>query len=115
LILGELKNSLDISKPKYVFISEAAIGNLEVIKSLNYVELIILIDGETVEDSKQISLKSFVSKYGNNDLDVEKLVQQPIKIFDHTAVIFMSSGTTGLPKGDEFFSFSAILTSLATF
>jgi acyl-CoA synthetase (AMP-forming)/AMP-acid ligase II len=88
-----------------VFISEAAKGHLEVIKSLSYVELIILIDEETVKDTKQISLKSFVSTYGSNDLDVLKLVQQPIKIFDQSAVIFMSSGTTGLPKGEKFIYF----------
>lgn len=97
--LGELKHSLDISKPKYVFISEAAKGNLEVVKSLSYVELIILIDGEDAEDNKQISLRNFIAKYGNTNFDVEKFVQQPINIFEQTAVIFMSSGTTGLPKG----------------
>ena len=96
--LGELKHALDISRPKFVFISEAAKGNLKVIKSLSYVELIILIDGG-VEDNRQISLKHFIAKYVNNNMDIEKFVQQPIKIFDQTAVIFMSSGTTGLPKG----------------
>ncbi|CAG9798396.1 unnamed protein product [Chironomus riparius] len=96
----ELKHALDISRPKYVFISEAAKESLKVIKSLSYVELIILIDGG-VEDSRQITLRNFIAKYGNNNLNVEKIVQQPLKIFDQTAVIFMSSGTTGLPKGVE--------------
>lgn len=93
---------MDISKPKYVFISEAAKGNLEVIKSLSYVELIILIDGEEVADKKQISLRNFMEKYGRSNFDVEKFVQLPISLFEQTAVIFMSSGTTGLPKGEKF-------------
>lgn len=55
------------------------------IKSLSYVELIIFF--------------IIFHKHGESNFDVEKFVQQSIKIFEQTAMIFMSSGTTGLPKG----------------
>jgi len=71
-----------------------------VVMNLSYVQRIIFLDDEIADDGRQISYKNFVDKYGKNDFDVEKFVQQKIKIFDQVGVIFMSSGTTGLPKGE---------------
>jgi long-subunit acyl-CoA synthetase (AMP-forming) len=35
------------------------------------------------------------------NFDIENFVKKPVKIFEQTGLIFMSSGTTGLPKGCE--------------
>ncbi|XP_070505426.1 luciferin 4-monooxygenase-like [Chironomus tepperi] len=111
----ELKHSLGISKPKYVFISEAAKGSFKAIKSLSYVELIILIDGQEEEDKRLISWRNFITKFRNSKFDVEEFVHQPIKIFEQTAMIFMSSGTTGLPKGVELSQGNLVACSVENF
>lgn len=85
-----------------MFISSVAEAVVPALQTYPYVEKIILIDGEDVDDGKVISLKNFVKKFGNNDFDVEKLVKQPVDLYDQVAVIFMSSGTTGFPKGKLF-------------
>ncbi|CAG9798878.1 unnamed protein product [Chironomus riparius] len=95
----EVKHTFDTTLPKFVFVSSLAESVVPALKNFKYVEKIILIDGENIDDGKLISLKNFIKKYGNNDFDVEKLVQQPIDLYDQVAVIFMSSGTTGFPKG----------------
>ncbi|XP_070505346.1 luciferin 4-monooxygenase-like [Chironomus tepperi] len=97
----ELKHTLGITRPKYVIISKEAKGDLEVVKSLSYVQRIILLDDDIADDGRQISYSNFVNKFGNNEFDVEKFVKEPVKLFDQVGVIFMSSGTTGLPKGVE--------------
>ncbi|KAL7043366.1 hypothetical protein ACKWTF_001472 [Chironomus riparius] len=97
----ELKHTLDITRPKYVIISKAAQEDLEIVKNLSYVQRIILLDGDVADDGRQISYNNFIDKFARNDFDVERFIQQPIKIFEQVGVIFMSSGTTGLPKGVE--------------
>ena len=82
-----------------MFVSSLAESVVPALKTYKYVEKIILIDGNKVDDGKIISLKNFIKKYGNNDFDVEKLVHQPVDLYDQVGVIFMSSGTTGFPKG----------------
>lgn len=67
---------------------------------MSYVEKIILLDEENVDDGKLISLSKFIEKYGNNNFDVEEYVRQPIDLVDQVAVVLMSSGTTGFPKGE---------------
>jgi len=82
-----------------VFNSSVAKAVIPALKTYAYVEKIILIDEENVDDDKVISLKNFVQKYGNNNFDVQNMVRQPVDLYDQVAVIFMSSGTTGFPKG----------------
>jgi long-subunit acyl-CoA synthetase (AMP-forming) len=96
---GELKHSLDISQPKFVFVSEECSNVLPVLKKLRYVKLIILLDNNGAEEGKIIPYKTLISKYGSTSFDVEKYASQPVKRSEQVALIFMSSGTTGLPKG----------------
>jgi long-subunit acyl-CoA synthetase (AMP-forming) len=101
---GELSHALSISKPKFLFVSKIAGGNvLSVAKKLTFIEKIILIDEDNVDNGKLISLKTFVKKFESTTFDIEKFVQQPVKLNEQVAVIFMSSGTTGLPKGSDLF------------
>ena len=82
-----------------MFVSSVAKAVIPALRTYAYVEKIILVVEENVDDDKVISLKNFVQKYGNNDFDVQNMVRQPVDLYDQVAVIFMSSGTTGFPKG----------------
>lgn len=95
----EVKHTFDTTRPKFVFVSPIAAKVIDSIRKLEYVHKIILLDGGDIEDGKVISLSKFVKKFGNNGFDVENYVCQPVDVADQVAVIFMSSGTTGFPKG----------------
>lgn len=101
LFLGELKHTLDISRPKFVFVSKIASDYvLPVVKKLSFIQRIILLDDDHIDEGKITSFKKFVNKFENTNFDVEKFVRTPVKLDQQGAIIFMSSGTTGLPKGD---------------
>ena len=94
-----MRHTFDTTLPKFVFISSVTKGVVPALKNYNYVEKIILVDVENVDDGKVISLNNFIKKYGNIEINIEELVRQPVDLYDQVAVIFMSSGTTGFPKG----------------
>lgn len=56
-------------------------------------------DNEKLNGSKTISMKNFIETNEKENFDVENFLKQPVDINNKTALIFMSSGTTGLPKG----------------
>lgn len=98
-LLGELKHTLDLSKPNFVFVSAFAEGKLlKACKSLSYVKNVILIDGRT-SDGFALSLEELVAKHQNGYLNVEHLVETKVNKKEQVALIVYSSGTTGLPKG----------------
>lgn len=84
-----------------VFASSLSIKNVvAVCKKLDFVKRIILIDGELINnDPKVTSLKNFVEINSKNNFDVIKSVQTPADLNEQSSVIFLSSGTTGAPKG----------------
>lgn len=97
--LGELKHALELSKPKFVFVSEyAAKRTIAACKALTFVQGVIII-GDKKLDGSSVLLSDFVKKYGNNDFDVAKSVDQKVDIKEQVALIVCSSGTTGQPKG----------------
>lgn len=71
---------------------------VRVCKKLKYVENVILIEGKSV-DNFTLSLPELVKIHENNDFDVQRSVNQKVDMYDQTALILCSSGTTGLPKG----------------
>ncbi|KAL7043369.1 hypothetical protein ACKWTF_001475 [Chironomus riparius] len=97
----ELEHTLNITKPKFVFISSSTKALLPKLEQFDFVKLVILLDDDNVNSDKLISFKTFLNKYSHNSFNVEAFVRQPVKLFEQVAVIFMSSGTTGLPKGVE--------------
>lgn len=42
-----------------------------------------------------------MKNHAKGNFDVENYVKKSVKLHDQTGLIFMSSGTTGLPKGCE--------------
>lgn len=99
---NELKHSLDLSKPKLLFISSTVLINVqEVMQELPYVEKFIYFDGTPTVQRNFVSFKDVMSKYEDKSFDIEKYVQTPINIREQTSMIFLSSGTTGLSKGVE--------------
>lgn len=98
---------MSVTKPKVVFanlaaaevISQAAKNSKDNIKIVTY------------EKSKKfISLEDVLRE--SNDLDVKKFTNTDLKDTSKGAVVFFSSGTTGLPKGVEL-SHHSILSNLS--
>lgn len=87
---------LDISRPKIIFCSKTtSIIFIKLKEKLNFLERIIVFDGEKDQLNGVIDYDEFVKKFHGNDyknfspidLDEEDL-----------AALLSSSGTTGLPK-----------------
>ncbi|KAG4068216.1 hypothetical protein HA402_008857 [Bradysia odoriphaga] len=94
----ELKHSLLLSKPKFVFTSPlTAELAITVCKSLKFVEKVIVF-GKKKFDDRSIQWDAFINKYEANTFNVQDYVSRRIHR-DHVAYIASSSGTTGVPKG----------------
>lgn len=97
--IGELRHAFDVSKPKIVFVSKATEKNVTAVcANLPYVQKIISIDGET--NDKVTSLNEFIKIHSQNDFNVLEFVRKSVDLRSQSAVIFLSSGTTGNPKGN---------------
>lgn len=94
----ELQHAIDLSKPKFVFASDATIGKVtDVVKTLNYVKKIILIDdGPHRQNDPVIHLKDFVNP---KKIVKVRFEPQPVDVFNTICLLVCSSGTTGLAKG----------------
>ncbi|CRL01456.1 CLUMA_CG014231, isoform A [Clunio marinus] len=99
----ELKHTLDLSKPKIVFVSPfAATKVVSVCKKLNYVKNVVIIeDDQSQTDNFTLSLNEMIKKYEKISFNVDDHVRRKVDINTQVALIFCSSGTTGLPKGVE--------------
>lgn len=98
---GELEHALNLSKPKFVFVSPVVVtAAVKVCKKLSYVKNVILIEGRH-QDKFVLPLDTFIGTYQNTVFDVHGYVSKAVDIQKQTCLIFCSSGTTGLPKGVE--------------
>lgn len=96
---GELIHVFELTKPKIVVVSAYAQKKiLEACRQLSFIEKVILIDGETIDDYA-VSFKDLLKKYESAKFNVEEQVAKKIDMADQVGVIMCSSGTTGLPKG----------------
>jgi acyl-CoA synthetase (AMP-forming)/AMP-acid ligase II len=103
---GELKHGFELSKPKVIFVSESAAQTLiNLQKSLSFIKQIILFDNHSTHT---ITLKSFIASNSQESFDVYKQVKRPVDMRTQTAVIFLSSGTTGVAKGCEITQYNLI-------
>ncbi|XP_070499653.1 luciferin 4-monooxygenase-like [Chironomus tepperi] len=96
----ELKHALQLSKPKVIFASSFAIKTvISACKELQFVKYLILLDGQSLSEN-YISYQEFINAQSDS-FDVYQHVKRKVNTKDQTTVIFLSSGTTGLPKGVE--------------
>lgn len=99
---GELRHALDLSKPKFVFVSEPHMKKASTVcKDLKYVRNIMLLDGNRINDEFTLELAELIRRHKNSTFDVENYVSTRVDIQIQVAFIFCSSGTTGQPKGVE--------------
>lgn len=99
LFLGELKHALQLSKPKVIFASSAALKNvISACKELSFVKYLIHLDEQNMKENLN-NFRGFINTHSKNSFDVYQHVKCKVNTKDKTSVIFLSSGTTGLPKG----------------
>ncbi|XP_076765643.1 luciferin 4-monooxygenase [Xylocopa sonorina] len=90
----EMIHVLNISKPKYIFISPISAKNmLNVVPQLPWSPKLIMLT-----ESTYINLPSIKSLISNITID-DNFRVCTVDVNNHVAVISCSSGTTGLPKG----------------
>ncbi|OAD56938.1 Luciferin 4-monooxygenase [Eufriesea mexicana] len=106
----ELKHALNISKPKYLFVSTFGAKNICNSAPQLWLPKLIMLTEST--NNKFPSINSLTS----NIIISDNFCACPINSNDHVAAISCSSGTTGLPKGvmltDK--NFLSVVTNLAT-
>lgn len=93
---GELRHSLNISKPKIIFVSSISLKIVQqVANELSWSPKIILL--KEIVDVNLPSIETLISKIHVNELN--HLKPHVTDANEHVAAILCSSGTTGLPKG----------------
>lgn len=69
---------------------------------LPYVKNVILFnDDDNFKNDKILTWRKFLKNHENGNFDVENFLEKPVDCNQQTALIFMSSGTTGLSKAVE--------------
>lgn len=91
-VAGELKHALDITQPKIIFVSETVLDAvLNTAHNLPRENIIVFGDGI---DGTTPFIKFLEISERRND----ELIKTTYNPSEHTALILLSSGTTGLPK-----------------
>lgn len=94
----ELKHVLNISKPKYIFISPVALNTLKnVFRGLPWSPRVLMLTEHDSNNVPWTSMSKVISSISSDDANALEAV--PIDVDNHIAAILCSSGTTGLPKG----------------
>lgn len=102
----EMLHAMKLSKPKIVFASPFAIFNLEsVVKQCPFIQQLIQLG--------EVQLLDGVSMY--NDIIADPTLKMsadfipaPVNMIDNVAMIMLSSGTTGLPKGVQITQYNVL-------
>lgn len=104
----ELEHAFNLSKPKFVFASSSTIKVvLNAVKTLSYVQSVILLDNDATKSNDRIVLlKDFINPKRLRNVHFEP---KPVDILTTTCLIMCSSGTTGLPKGVQLSQSNVIL------
>lgn len=101
--LGEIKHAFELSRPKMVIVSPIiARKAASVCRKLKYIQKIILMEGKSI-DNFIISLSDLIKQHEKIKFDINERFTERIYIHDQVALIFCSSGTTGMPKQEKTF------------
>ncbi|XP_070502519.1 luciferin 4-monooxygenase [Chironomus tepperi] len=95
----EMSHALSLSKPKMLFMSPFAADKVvNVSKSLDFIQKVVLIDDENPFGSDVMLFDDFLKRSDN--VNIKDFIPSPIENKQSTvSLILCSSGTTGLPKG----------------
>ncbi|KAL7029929.1 hypothetical protein ACKWTF_006431 [Chironomus riparius] len=95
----EMSHALSLSKPKMLFMSPFAADKVvNVAKSLNFIQKVVLFDDENPFGSDVMLFDDFLKRSSN--FNIKEFIPMPVEDKQNTvSLILCSSGTTGLPKG----------------
>ncbi|RZC27711.1 4-coumarate--CoA ligase 1-like, partial [Asbolus verrucosus] len=90
----EIRHLLNLSKPKLVICSKKALKHVTTIREeVDFIQMTVLTDDD--DESSEVCLYKNLIETPKTPFQIE----ENFDFDDHVAVIFNSSGTTGLPKG----------------
>lgn len=108
----EIEHALKLSKPKIVFVShDLSKKVVKVIKTLRFIEKVILLDDESSTDKMTVHLKDFTNP---KKLKSVNFMPRAVDRVKTVCLVMCSSGTTGLPKGVQISQDSIIVTAKHT-
>lgn len=108
-ISAELTHAFNMTKPKVIFVSpEVAQMVIDVNRKLQCAEKIITFGNSTNLMPEVIPFRDLLSQ----KVQVDTLHPEPVDKQNHVALILLSSGTTGLPKGVQL-THANIMTTIA--
>uniref|UniRef100_A0A182QR12 Luciferin 4-monooxygenase n=1 Tax=Anopheles farauti TaxID=69004 RepID=A0A182QR12_9DIPT len=109
---GELKHAIGLANPKLIFISLDVLEKLmQTLQGMADPKPRVVLCGEhPASQTRYPDLISFASLLDNSPLDLARYRPEPVDKAGQVALIVLSSGTTGLPKGVELTHQSIIAT-----
>lgn len=95
----EMRHAMNLSQPKIVFASPYAIFNLEpVVKQCPFIKSLVQFGEMPLVEG----VKMFNEIFADPTLELSPgFKPAPVDMLDRVAMIMLSSGTTGMPKGVE--------------
>lgn len=94
----ELKHTLSISKPKFIFTSSVAHNSVRrVFRELHWSPKVLMLNEHNSSNVSWMSMGKIISNVSDDDANALEAVS--VDVNNHVTVILCSSGTTGLPKG----------------
>ncbi|XP_058812707.1 luciferin 4-monooxygenase-like isoform X2 [Topomyia yanbarensis] len=108
---GELEHAIAMTKPKIIFVSNGVANKVSAVSGkLKCAEKIFVFD--TYVESSQNSLGTPFSNLLNRHVSADDFHPEPVDKQNHVALVLLSSGTTGLPKGVQL-THANIMTTIA--
>uniref|UniRef100_A0A182R867 Luciferin 4-monooxygenase n=1 Tax=Anopheles funestus TaxID=62324 RepID=A0A182R867_ANOFN len=109
---GELKHAIELANPKLIFISPDVLEKLmQTLRVMKGQKPRVVLCGEHPSAIGQYpEVIPFASLLDSGSIDLKRYRPEPVNKVGHVALIVLSSGTTGLPKGVELTHQSIIAT-----
>uniref|UniRef100_A0A182VS70 Luciferin 4-monooxygenase n=1 Tax=Anopheles minimus TaxID=112268 RepID=A0A182VS70_9DIPT len=108
---GELRHAIELANPKLIFISPDVLEKLmQTLRAMNGPKPRVVLCGEHSAASQYPELIPFANLLKDGPTDLTRYRPEPVNKAGQVALIVLSSGTTGLPKGVELTHQSIIAT-----